>query len=1599
MKIGKQKWRLFVPIVTAANKVEWIWITADTGANLNGIQTQYALQWFKPFIRTTKNRTYEAHTPNGILVVKDVVFLQFPKNNRTIYIAPFFLMKDLPVNILCGINLIEEWGLDIPDGVPPAFRNAPREELDLELELGDVPKQFHYIPDALQTPIQLMLNCAQCDFNVIDYAVNGKIGFIEKAPQSGFNPSIIETVAVNNIQLANYNVSNYNTQLEAYNHSLNQIRRLLLLQKQNRAPLKLANFNWFHGKEDSETAQVNSAHFHFEASQQEILEATKVWQNKKALKFNDLSYIKKHDDGQTLYEGTIKLLQKWKHLFAANSYSSKPMNCAPYELGLKPECRDKIYNRKQFPLNHEKRVAYIAITMEKDQNGYFEPTKSPHNVRVMTILKSPDADGFRRIKDVQDWSDINKDCIAVEPNIPTLADAEQFNCEPGMWTILDDCNGFENMILAKADRPFAAVTTPIGRRQCTRAGYGSRNIAAAFQREQNKRNRAVGNALTYIDDTILKHNLETTTQEKLDHLEKFFIEKEKMGGLLNPWKFWAFISMLEFLGIQFTVKGHTISFVYKNKLFKLKLNRPTKPSEMATALGKCNYVAKYIKQYAFFEYHLRIIMKDNPLQNQKVLHWTPEATASWDALMDRIEKATFLFHHTRDGKYLVQADASLYAVGSILLQSQFDEDTNQMEWKVVDQHSKLVKEDMIPYHILTKELYALVTALKHYVWPLSKGHFTVHTDHRNIIAIFRNNEFKYDQQQIIRMKLFVAQFDFDLEYIKGDFLWGPDGLSRNEFDIHPVLKPYIPQNKRHIPLTDVQMKQLETTMNLLQRIRGGEINLAQFCQIDAISVESPTVDHSITNYQSLRSVKNDLGSLLYSKIINSRYREGDILEDSMPQNDRFIAYSLGIDDIFRSIIEDRGSNNPTIWLVNASRSDEIGQTMNSMNFEDMSTQSAVLCTKLMKSKRQDKAIKALLASIQIASNAGTKVQLMNMDQKLNFKAKIQAKTMDSGIIMALRACDKPLRAPTDANAPMISESTGLCNISETPVNPQTLENDGLCGAIETRAMRRQAEQVKRGEINEKAGYNEAERHEIDELDEFIEDHNDRQEMQHALFDDVFNYQRNKVDWMDNETFKQFQNEDSICQVLRFQISDESASLESQDMQDLKTFHPSLFTAAKKDRIVVDENGFVCIKCTNPINKKERLIRYVPDRLRGRIVAHAHHNAYRAHSGVKQTTRWIQMRYFWDRMCADIEKYVTTCELCQKAIGGMKSGIGRMAPTRASKPRIHIHCDHAGPFLKSLYILVIVCHYTGYVMLVPSFGTGAEETMDGILNHWMPIFGWYRYLSSDRGGAFIDEVNKRIENMMGVTQIFAEPRNHRSVGRVERAVRMVKDGLQVWNLESNHLITDQLQDREGSRRLIRLILPYLQFGLNQRIFAFTQLSANMLMFGEQLLEIPDIKGAITRLKDMPNDSTIKMDQTELEYVNRLCAQLKTLYKVFDKDHEKYVLISKKYYDSNKIDDSFDVSKHELVVYYVGDKTSELRKLRCKWSGPWKILERIRHNTLRICEPSNVENFFDAHVERLKRYKVREFWKFKTYESLLQSNSIEDIMPAESVDLQE
>ena len=367
---------------------------------------------------------------------------------------------------------------------------------------------------------------------------------------------------------------------------------------------------------------------------------------------------------------------------------------------------------------------------------------------------------------------------------------------------------------------------------------------------------------------------------------------------------------------------------------------------------------------------------------------------------------------------------------------------------------------------------------------------------------------------------------------------------------------------------------------------------------------------------------------------------------------------------------------------------------------------------------------------------------------------------------------------------------------------------------------------------------------------------------------------------------------------------------------------------------------------------------------------------------------------------DIDSYVAACPICQCSKGGTERR-HTIKIREITKPGEHVMADYMGPFFKKYYILILIDYFSGYSVLLPTESCGAISTSEGILNNWIKYFGWFDTFDSDLGSAFISRVTSTILESAKVKHNFAEPRYHNRIGKVERVIGFIQQILRTYNIEyHNNFIT--MDDPQLQWTTIKSIIPFIQFGINNRISRFTTFSPAMLFLGSNLRDIPDLNFAIKKIKqgmrskgikehdfDYLNEFQLRLKKMQLQHKNNWIQYCKVSQKQYDK---RYNLAPKRDKDGKLIPPTHSFGfqsidkfkKGAKVLYYAGPHRPGINhKWRQKWTGPWYISHKTGKYNVKIIDKKG--KGYDVDIDRLKLFKTfknKDIMKYTQFEDMLE-----------------
>ncbi|SAL94817.1 hypothetical protein, partial, partial [Absidia glauca] len=201
---------------------------------------------------------------------------------------------------------------------------------------------------------------------------------------------------------------------------------------------------------------------------------------------------------------------------------------------------------------------------------------------------------------------------------------------------------------------------------------------------------------------------------------------------------------------------------------------PTSVKELQVFLGFANYYRKFIPNYSKLALPLtKLLSKKVPTWN-----WNDTAQQAFDSLKTHFCSSPVLQHSDPSKPFILETDASDYAIGAVLSQKSADDQLHPIAY-----FSRKLTSSEINYEIYDKELLAIIDSLSYWRHLLiaTNDPVLIYSDHKNLEYFTTTKRLNRRQA---RWSLFLADFHFQITYRAGRLQGKPDALSRQ-----PALKP------------------------------------------------------------------------------------------------------------------------------------------------------------------------------------------------------------------------------------------------------------------------------------------------------------------------------------------------------------------------------------------------------------------------------------------------------------------------------------------------------------------------------------------------------------------------------------------------------------------------------------------------------------------------------------------------------------------------------------------------------------------------------------------------------------------------------------------
>lgn len=460
-----------------------------------------------------------------------------------------------------------------------------------------------------------------------------------------------------------------------------------------------------------------------------------------------------------------RLLTKYEHLFI-RGYPKTRVSTGELEIRLKNP--DKFVERRPYRLSPVEREKVRTIIKELLEHNIIRESKSPYSSPIILVKKK---NGDDRL--CVDFRELNSNTLRDHYPLPLISDQIDQLANGHFYTSLDMAAGFHQIPIGKTSIEKTAFVTPDGLYEYLTMPFGLSNACSVYQRCINRAlTSLLGTAAqVYVDDVLSKC---TDFTEGISHLERILIALQDAGFSINADKCAFFKRSIEYLG-NVVSDGQVRPSPRKVEAL-VKAPVPKTVKQVRQFNGLAGYFRKFIPDFS------RIMVPLYELTKQGAKwSWTDKHEKARNTIIEYLTSAPALTLFQEEAPILLYTDASSLGFGAVLVQ------VIEGRQHAVAFMSMRTTEAESRYHSYELETLAVVRAIKHFRQYLYGRKFTVITDCNALKASKHKKDLL---PRIHRWWAFLQNYDFEVEYRKGERLQHADFFSRNpaEFAVNVMTK-------------------------------------------------------------------------------------------------------------------------------------------------------------------------------------------------------------------------------------------------------------------------------------------------------------------------------------------------------------------------------------------------------------------------------------------------------------------------------------------------------------------------------------------------------------------------------------------------------------------------------------------------------------------------------------------------------------------------------------------------------------------------------------------------------------------------------------------
>ena len=393
--------------------------------------------------------------------------------------------------------------------------------------------------------------------------------------------------------------------------------------------------------------------------------------------------------------------------------------------------------------------------------GFIRPSESPQAASFFFV---PKKDG--KTRPVQDYQYVNSGTVKNAYPLPRIDDLIDKLRGKKLFCKFDIRWGYNNVRIREGDEWKAAFICKFGLFEPTVMFFGLCNSPATFQSMIDDIFRieiAQGWLLAYMDDILIANDGDEedmlnlcrhVLQKLVDH--NLFIKPEKCEFLKDK---------IGFLG--FVIGDGIVSMEPQKVAGIADWPPPQNVPQLRSFIGFCNFYRRFVDHYADKCQPLNEL-----LRKTTIWIWTPERHTAFENLKVAYVSQPVLLIPDFTKAFRIEADASLYTTGGVLLQDDINGDEHPVAY-----FSKSFSPAERNYQVFDREFCAILHALREWDAYIKGSPFqtVVYTDHANL-TYYRSPQ-KLTRRQT-RWVIELMEYDIKLCHKPGKKMIPADALSR-----------------------------------------------------------------------------------------------------------------------------------------------------------------------------------------------------------------------------------------------------------------------------------------------------------------------------------------------------------------------------------------------------------------------------------------------------------------------------------------------------------------------------------------------------------------------------------------------------------------------------------------------------------------------------------------------------------------------------------------------------------------------------------------------------------------------------------------------------